>query len=133
MSNRLIQPQRGTYYKMTRSKQPHYVSRLIVTNKNLQNSGNYWFPIPENPRNPDEDTPIQKRILLELQALQALETLDPTKDEKPRTKFLENFNWKDSTLAPDEIARIEELLIESHVTFARHRFEIGMNKEFEVN
>ena len=27
----------------------HYVSSLIKTNKNLQNSESYWFPTPENP------------------------------------------------------------------------------------
>ena len=56
----------------------HYVSSLIKTNRNPQNSENYWFPTPENPGNPEEHTPIQKRILRELQALQDLETLDPT-------------------------------------------------------
>ena len=60
------------------------------------------FPTPENPENPDEHTPIQKRILRELQALQDLETLNPTRDEESRAKFLENFDWKSSTLVPDE-------------------------------
>ena len=36
----------------------HYVSSLIKTNKNPQNPDNYWFPILENPGNPDEHTPI---------------------------------------------------------------------------
>ena len=110
----------------------HYVSSLIKTNKNPQNSENYWFPTPENPGNPEEHTPIQKRILRELQALQDLETLDPTKDEESRTKFLENFDWKDSTLTPEEKEKIEELLVEFHDIFARHRFDIGMNEEFKV-
>ena len=43
----------------------HYVSSLIKTNRNHQNSENYWFPTPENPGNPEEHTPIQKRILRE--------------------------------------------------------------------
>ena len=47
----------------------HYVSSLIKTNKNPQNSENFWFPTPENPGNPAEHTPIQKRILRELHAL----------------------------------------------------------------
>ena len=76
----------------------HYVSSLIKTNRNPQNSETYWFPTPENPGNPEEHTPIQKRILRELQALQDLETLEPTKDKESRTKFLENFDWKDSTI-----------------------------------
>ena len=76
----------------------HYVSSLIKTNKKPQNSETYWFPTPENSGNPDEHTPIRKRILRELQALQDLETVDTTKDEESRAKFLENFDWRDSTL-----------------------------------
>ena len=110
----------------------HYVSSLIKTNRNPQNSETYWFPTPENPGNSEEHTPIQKRILRELQALQDLETLDPTKDEESRAKFLENFDWKDSTLTPEEKDKIEELLVEFHDIFARHRFDIGMNEEFKV-
>ena len=55
-----------------------YVSSFIKTNKNSQNSENCSFPTPENPGNLDEHTLIQKRIIRELQALQDLETLDPT-------------------------------------------------------
>ena len=110
----------------------HYVSSLIKTNRNPQNSENYWFPTPEDPGNPEEHTPIQKRILRELQALQDLETLDPTTDAESRAKFLKNFDWKDSTLTPEEKEKIEELLVEFHDIFARHRFDIGMNEEFKV-
>ena len=110
----------------------HYISSLIKTNRNPQNSENYWFPTPENPGNPEEHTPIQKRILRELQALQDLETLHPTTDAESRAKFLENFDWKDSTLTPEEKEKIEELLVEFHDIFARHRFDIGMNEEFKV-
>ena len=85
----------------------HYVSSLIKTNKNLQNSENYWFPTPENPGNPEEHTPTQKQILRELEVLQDLETLDPTKVEESRAKVLENFDWKDSTLTPEGMEKIE--------------------------
>ena len=77
------------------------VSILINSNKNPQNSENSWFPSSENTGNPDELTPIQKKILRELLALQELET------QESRAKFLENFDWKVSTLAPDEKAKIE--------------------------
>ena len=105
----------------------HFVSSLIKTSKNHQNSEDYWFPTPENPGNPEEHTPIQKRILRELQALQDLETLDPTKDEEYRAKFPENFAWKDFTLTSEEKDKNEKLLVEFHDIFARHRFDIGMN------
>ena len=71
----------------------HYVSSPIKTNKNPQNPENYRFPTAENPENPDEQTPIQKKILRELKALQDPETFDPTNDEESRAKFLGNFNW----------------------------------------
>ena len=35
-------------------------------------------------------------------------------------------------LQPDEVKRIEDLLVEYHHIFARHRFDIGMNDEFKV-
>ena len=54
-------------------KATHYVSSLIKTNKNSQNTENYWFPTPEDPGSPEEHTPIQRRILRDLQALQNLE------------------------------------------------------------
>ena len=102
----------------------HHVSSPIKANKNPQNQEIYWFPTPENPGNPEEHTPIQERILQELQALQDLETLDPTKDPESRAKFLENFDWKDSTLTPEDKVKIQDLLVEFHDVFARHRFYI---------
>ena len=107
----------------------HYVSSLIKANKNPQNQENYWFPTPENPGNPDENYTNTKKIL---RKLQDLETLDPTKDPESRVKFLENFDWKDSTLTPEDKVKIEGLLVEFHDIFARHRFGIGMNEEFKV-
>ena len=53
-SNRLIRHQ---------ERAAHYVSSLIKTNKNSQNTENSWFPTSENPSNPQEHTPIEKRIL----------------------------------------------------------------------
>ena len=118
---------------MTKNRQPITSAVSIKTNRNPQNSENYWFSTPENPGNPEEHTPIQKRILRELQALQDLETIDPTKDNQSRAKFLENFDGKDSTLTPEKKEKIEELLVEFHDIFARHRFDIGiMNEEFKV-
>ena len=35
-------------------------------------------------------------------------------------------------LQPHEITRIEDLLVEFHDIYARHRFDIGMNDEFTV-
>ena len=46
---------------------------------------------------------------------------------------LSNFDWTDTTLTADERKQIEEILIEFHNIFARHRFDIGTNREFKVN
>ena len=43
-------------------QEAHYVSSLIKTNRNPQNSEKYWLRTSENPGNPDEQTQIQKRI-----------------------------------------------------------------------
>ena len=40
----------------------HYVSSLIKTNRNPQNSENYWFPTPENPGTPRNTQPSIKKF-----------------------------------------------------------------------
>ena len=72
------------------------------------------------------------RILSELINLQELEKLNPQDDTESRRQFLSHFDWTDSMLQPAEITRIEDLLVEFHDIFARHRFDIGMNEDFKV-
>ena len=110
----------------------YYASSLIKSPKTSDDSENYWFPTPEEPGDPQTHTPIQQRILRELRNLQDLEKLNPQDDPESRKQFLANFDWTDSTLNPAEIAQIEELLVEFHDIFARHRFDIGMNEDFKV-
>ena len=64
--------------------------------------------------------------------LQELEKLNPQDDPESRRQFLSSFDWTDSMLQPAEIARIEDIFVEFHNIFARHRFDIGMNKDFKV-
>ena len=109
-----------------------YVSSLIKSSKPEDFKECYWFPTPEDPGDPQQHTPIQKRILKEILYLQELEKLNPQEDPESRRQYLTNFDWTDSTLEPHEIARIEDLLVEFHDIFARHRFDIGMNEEFTV-
>ena len=45
---------------------------------------------------------------------------------------MKNFDWKTSPLSAEDKARIEELLVEFHDIFARHRFDIGINEDFMV-
>ena len=110
----------------------YYASSLIISPKTDDSSEHYWFPTPEDPGDPQTHTPIQQRILKELQNLQELEKLNPQDDIESRKQFLANFDWADSTLNPTEIAQIEELLVEFHDIFARHCFDIGMNEDFNI-
>ena len=47
-------------------------------------------------------------------------------------KFLKRFDWTDTLLTETEKHAIENILVEYHDTFARHRMDIGMNTEFKV-
>ena len=104
------------------------LSRQTKIREALKTIGFPHQRILETPTN----TRLSKKILRELQALQDLEILDPTKDEEPWEKFLENFDWEDFILASVEIARIEDLLVKFYDIFARHRFDIGMKEEFKM-
>ena len=64
--------------------------------------------------------------------MEHLEKLNPLENAESRSQFLSNFDWADSTLQPGAKQAIEDLLVEFHDTFARHRFDIGINTEFKV-
>ena len=98
-----------------------YVSSLIKSSKPEAFKENYWFPTPEDPGDPRQHTPIQKRKPEEKRNLQKLEKLNPQDDPESRRQFLINFDWTDSMLQPHEIARIEDLLVVFHDIIARHR------------
>ena len=51
----------ASVWHLLQNDQEHYVSGLIKTNKNPQNSENYWFPNPENPGNPGGNTRQYRR------------------------------------------------------------------------
>ena len=77
-------------------------------------------------------TPIEQRINNELLELKELEKINPHDNETSRKEVISNFDWNHTTLSPDEQQEIEEILIEVHAIFARHRFDIGINHEFKV-
>ena len=110
----------------------HYINSLLKTSKTGELNETYWFPAPQNPGNEKEHTPIQTRILNELRELEQLEKLNPLKNTNSRNQFLSNFDWTDSTLQPEAKQDVENLLVEIHDIFARHRFDIGINTEFKV-
>ena len=46
--------------------------------------------------------------------------------------FLERFDWTDTMLTETEKQAVEDILVEHHNIFARHRMDIGLNTEFKV-
>ena len=109
-----------------------YLNQLMKTNQSSDEPESYWFPTPEEPGDPDTYTPIQQRIYDELLELKQLEQLNPTDNNESRMKFLSHFDWTDTTLSPFEKQHIEDILVQYHDIFARHRFDIGTNREFKV-
>ena len=47
-------------------------------------------------------------------------------------EFLKRFDWTDTLLTETEKQAIEDILVEYHDIFARHRMDVGMNTEFKV-
>ena len=109
-----------------------HLTELLRTNKPDQQTNTFWFPTPENPGNTEEHTPIQTRILEELRELQHKEKLNPKDDNESRIEFSKRFDWTDTLLNDNEKHAVEDILVEYHDIFARHRMDIGMNTEFKV-
>ena len=109
-----------------------YLTELLRTNKPDQQNNTFWFPTPKNPGNTEDHTPIQTRILTELRELQRREKLDPKDYIESRTEFLKRFDGTDTLLTETEKQAVEDILVEYHDIFARHRMDIGMNTEFKV-
>ena len=109
-----------------------YLKELLRTKKPEQQANTFWFPIPENPGKYEEHTPIQTRILNELNELKDKEKLNPQESTESRNKFLERFDWTIILLTEREKQAIEDILVECHDIFAMHRMDFGMNTEFKV-
>ena len=109
-----------------------YINELLKVPQPNSEQESYWFPTPDDPGDPATYTPIQQRIYNELLELKELEKLNPHDNETSRKTFLSNFDWTDTTLSSEERQEIEEILVEFHDIFARHRFDIGKNREFKV-
>ena len=109
-----------------------YLNELLRFSNPEQQDNTFWFPTPENPGKPEDHTPIQTRILNELNELKDKEKLIPQESTESRKKFLKRFDWTDTLLTETEKQAIEDILVEYHDMFARHRMDIGMNTEFKV-
>ena len=64
--------------------------------------------------------------------MQRKEKLYPKDDSESGTEFLKRFDWTDTLLTEIEKQAVENILVEYHDIFARHRMDIGMNTEFNV-
>ena len=64
--------------------------------------------------------------------MQLKEKLNPKDDIESRMEFLKRFNWTDTLLTETEKQAVEDILVEYHDIFPRHRMDVGMNTEFKV-
>ena len=79
-----------------------YLNELLRTNKPEQQDNTFWFPTPENPGKLEDHTPIETRILKELNELKDKEKFNPQESTESRNKFLQRFDWTDTLLTEIE-------------------------------
>ena len=78
--NKHIKPVDMTILSMIPEGDPDltaYLNELPRTNKSEHQDNTFWFPTPEKPGNIEDHTPIQTRILKELNELTDKEKLNP--------------------------------------------------------
>ena len=93
-------------------------------------SGSQLLKIPGKP---EDHTPIQTRSLKELNELKGQGKTQSTRERtESRNKFLKQFNWTDTLQTETEKQANEDILVDYHDIFVRHRRDIGMNTEFKV-
>ena len=109
-----------------------YVNELLKSSEKPQTTQNFWFPTPDNPGDPSTHTPIQSRILREIEELENIQKLNPHNSPEDRATFLANFKWTDSQLGDEDKKAIEEIRVEYNDIFARHRLDIGINNDFKI-
>ena len=107
-----------------------YLNELLRTNIPEQQNNTFWFATPENPGKPEDHTTIQTRILKELNELKDIEKLNPQETTESRTKFLKRFDWTDTLPSETKKQASEDILLDPHDIFARHRMDIGVNTRF---
>ena len=60
------------------------------------------------------------------------EKLDPQEGTESPNKNLKRFDWTDTLLTETQKQAIEDIVVEYHDVFVRHRKDIGINTEFKV-
>ena len=89
-------------------------------------------PNTRNLRSPDQLLPLQREIYDQILKLKEAEKLNPQQSNEDRQNFLQKFPWKNSALTEEQKEQVEELLIEFHDIFAKHRFDVDYNTELKV-
>ena len=79
-----------------------YLNELLRASKLEQQDNTNWFPTPEYPGKPEDHTPIQTRILKELNELKDKEKLNPQEGTESQNKLLKRFDWTDTLLTATE-------------------------------
>ena len=85
-----------------------YLNEHRRKNKPEHQDNTFWFPTPENPGKPEDHTPIQTKILNELNELKDKEKLNPQESTESRNNFLKRFDWTDILLTETEKQAIED-------------------------
>ena len=88
-----------------------YLNELLRTSKPEQQYNTFWFPTPEIPGKPEDHTPIQTKILKELNELEDKEKLNPAESTESRSKFLKRFDRTDTRLTETEKQAVEDILV----------------------
>ena len=109
-----------------------YVNKLLRTNKPEQPNNKFWLPTPQKSGKLEDHTPTQTRILKKLIELEDKGKLNPQERTESRNKIIKRFDRTNTILTETEKQAIEDILVDYHDIFARHRMDIGMNTEFKV-
>ena len=91
-----------------------------------------WFPTTESCSDPENLPPLQREIFDQKLRFQNIEWQDARK-KIPHTRISLAFSMaKFKILNLEERKIIEELLLEFHDIFAKHRFDVGYNTELKI-
>ena len=112
-----------------------YLNELFRTKRPEQQSSTFWLPTPKNSGKNEDQTPIQKRILNDLNDLKKEGTLNLIVGAvSTGNYFLERMDWTKPLLAELEKQAVENLLVdEYHDNFAKGSMDVGIDKNFKMN
>ena len=130
--NKQVDPSTLTFMMYQHMENTDLCLNQLMKNQPSDEQETYWFPTPEQPGDPETNTPTQQRIYNEFMELKHFEHMNPNDNEESRTKFLKHFDWTDTTLSPIEKQPIEDILVQYHNILTRYRFDLGTNSEFKV-